>query len=270
MSLVLDTQKRVVELNPAAELEERNEELDAFAHTVAHDLKNPLAYIVGYAEIAKMERDSLPSDEFERHLDNIVRNARRASEIVDGLLLLASTRRIDVEPEPLEMAQIVGEALERLYWEIEDSGAEIIVPQASAWPVALGSPDWIEEVWINYISNAIKYGGRPKEGIPPHIELGCDENELTALQTCKLANFFRFWVRDNGLGLTAEERKRLFVPFTRLDNVDTKGHGLGLSIVRRIVEKLGGEVGVESEPGSGSLFYFTLPAQVGEALDKGA
>ena len=75
----------------------------------------------------------------------------------------------------------------------------------------------------------------------------------------------RFWVRDNGPGLTPEEQARLFTPFTRLDQIDTKGHGLGLSIVRRIVEKLGRQVGVESEVGRGSVFSFTLPGIAGQA-----
>jgi signal transduction histidine kinase len=69
----------------------------------------------------------------------------------------------------------------------------------------------------------------------------------------------RFWVRDNGEGMTEDERARLFTPFTRLHQVKAEGHGLGLSIVRRIVDKLGGDVGVESEPGAGSTFFFTLP-----------
>jgi signal transduction histidine kinase len=68
-----------------------------------------------------------------------------------------------------------------------------------------------------------------------------------------------FWVRDNGLGLTVEAQKKLFTPFTRLEQMHTQGYGLGLSIVQRIIEKLGGQVGVESEPGQGSTFFFTLP-----------
>jgi two-component system sensor histidine kinase/response regulator len=75
----------------------------------------------------------------------------------------------------------------------------------------------------------------------------------------------RFWVRDNGPGLTPEDQARLFLPFTRLDQARATGHGLGLSIVRRIVEKLGGQVGVESEVGRGSIFFFTLPAVAGQA-----
>jgi signal transduction histidine kinase len=97
------------------------------------------------------------------------------------------------------------------------------------------------------MSNAIKYGGQP-----PRVELGADVAS---------DGMIRFWVRDNGDGLTKAEQSRLFVPFTRLSQASVEGHGLGLSIVQRIVEKLGGAVGVESEgaPGRGSVFYFTLP-----------
>jgi signal transduction histidine kinase len=105
-------------------------------------------------------------------------------------------------------------------------------------------------VWVNYISNAVKYGGTPPAA--PRVELGGE------VQPDGMA---RFWVRDNGSGLTQEQQTRLFTPFTQLNQVRARGHGLGLSIVRRIVEKLGGQVGVESSgvPGEGSLFYFTLP-----------
>ena len=101
-------------------------------------------------------------------------------------------------------------------------------------------------MWTNYISNGLKYGGQP-----PRLELGA---------SVESNGMVRFWVRDNGQGLTAEAQQFLFTEFTRLDGIRVEGHGLGLSIVRRIVEKLGGEVGLESEVGRGSLFYFTLPA----------
>ena len=120
------------------------------------------------------------------------------------------------------------------------------MPDHFDWPIASGYAPWIEEVWVNYVSNAIKYGGRP-----PHIELGA---------TRQANDTIRFWVRDNGGGLTLEEQSRLFTAFTRLHQARAKGHGLGLSIVKRIIEKLGGTVGVESEIGAGSTFYFILPA----------
>jgi len=140
------------------------------------------------------------------------------------------------------MGAIVSEAQSRLAYMIEQYQAEIITP--TDWPTAQGYASWVEEVWINYLSNAIKYGGEC-----PQIELGATvQNDDTV----------RFWIKDNGPGLTAEEQKELFIPFTRLNQIRTEGHGLGLSIVERIVEKLGGTVGVESTAGQGSTFFFTL------------
>ena len=145
------------------------------------------------------------------------------------------------------MASIVTEAQGRLAYLIEEHQAEIISPDT--WPVALGYGPWVEEVWVNYLSNAIKYGGQP-----PRVELGATE---------QADGMVRFWVRDNGPGLAPREQARLFTPFTQLAQFRPKGHGLGLSIVRRIVEKLGGQVGVESEMGWGSVFTFTLLGMAG-------
>jgi two-component system sensor histidine kinase/response regulator len=142
------------------------------------------------------------------------------------------------------MLGIVIDAQQRLVDKIEEYQAEIVLPEA--WPVAVGYGPWIEEVWVNYLDNGIKYGGRP-----PRLELGAERLPDSRI---------RFWVRDNGPGITPEEQSRLFRPFTRLDQADTKGHGLGLSIVRRIVEKLDGEVEIESQIGQGSTFAFILPA----------
>jgi PAS domain S-box-containing protein len=231
----------------AAELEARNEELDAFAHTVAHDLKNPLGILIGYSEILGDEeyRPTLSAKKMNKYLQAIARNGRKMSRIVNELLLLAGLRQTEVEMGPLDMAAIMTEVQQRLAGMIEEHHAEVTLPDT--WPEALGYGPWVEEVWVNYLDNAIKYGGRP-----PRVELGGTEQP---------DGLRRFWVRDNGHGLTPEEQSRLFTPFTRLEQVRVKGHGLGLSIVRRIVEKLGGEVGVESEEGKGSVFSFTLPGE---------
>lgn len=220
-------------------------ELDAFAHTVAHDLKNPLGVTINYAQLVKNYAESMSPEHLQQSIESIIRNGLKMNNIINELLLLASVRKEQVELEPLEMAGIVVEAQDRLAYMIQEAQAQIIIPDE--WPVALGYGPWVEEVWVNYLSNAIKYGGKP-----PCVALGA---------TAHPDGMIQFWVQDNGQGLSPAEQARLFVPFTRLDQARAEGHGLGLSIVQRIVEKLGGRVGVESEgmPGQGSVFSFFLP-----------
>lgn len=225
------------------QLQEQNRELEAFAHTVAHDLKNPLATLISLFELQKLDAEQ------GRHLpDELLKigpqTAYRMFNIIDELLLLASVRKEDVLISPItDMAGIVQHATDRLFAMIDEYQPEIVAQ--SSWPSAMGYGPWVEEIWVNYLSNAIKYGGTP-----PHIQLGADITQN---------NMARFWVRDNGHGLEPEKQDILFTEFTRLDTIRVTGHGLGLSIVRRIVDKLGGQVGVESNPGQGSLFYFELP-----------
>jgi len=236
------------------ELQTRNEELDAFAHTVAHDLKTPLNSLVGYGWLLEQRSAEISDKELLRDSQMIMQTANKMNTIINELLLLASVRKMEkIEVEPLDMANIVAQARVRLADLIEQHQAEVIV--AGDWPAALGRDQWVEEVWANYMSNALKYGGQP-----PRVELGVDLFPDTCANEGEVnEGMVRFWVRDNGPGLTSEEQARLFTPFTRLDQVSAKGHGLGLSIVRRIVEKLGGQVGVESKVGQGSVFSFTLP-----------
>lgn len=221
-------------------------ELDAFAHTVAHDLKNPLAVLVSYASMLELRYDQLPNGDIRRYLDSLSRGARKMANIVDELLLLSGVRkREEITLEPLAMADVVEEAQQRLGDMVDEYEGEIIVT-TDAWPTALGHGPWIEEIWVNYLSNALKYGGEP-----PRVELGASNHDGEQVT---------FWVRDNGSGLDLAARERLFTPFERLGQARTEGHGLGLSIVQRIAEKIGGTVGVESTVGEGSTFYFTLPA----------
>ncbi|MEA3308409.1 MAG: hybrid sensor histidine kinase/response regulator [Chloroflexota bacterium] len=223
------------------DLQIRNKELGVFAEYAAHDLKAPLAPIVGFAET--LADKSFSRADMQQYLRRIARSGRKMANVVDELLQLASIRKEDVPVVPLEMADIVAAARERLSDMATEYGAQITVQEH--WPVALGHASWIEEAWVNYLSNAIKYGGEP-----PCIEVG-GERQFAMV---------RFWVRDQGPGLTASEQQRVFTPFERLSQVRARGHGLGLGIVRQIVEKLNGEVGVESVQGEGCTFYFTLPA----------
>jgi signal transduction histidine kinase len=237
-----------------AELSVRNEELDAFAHTVAHDLKNPLYMLIGFSDLLSDAHIAMTDRERQECYRGIARVAYKMDSIVKELLLLAQVRQVDVETKPLNMAGILAEVQQRLASMIAEYRAEVVAP--TAWPTAMGHASWIEEVWVNYLSNALKYGGRP-----PRIELGAAPlaDSPPFAGEGKSGSMVRFWVRDNGAGIASEDQARLFVPFTRLSPARVGGHGLGLSIVRRIVEKLGGQVGVESQLGHGSVFSFTLP-----------
>lgn len=245
----LQTIAQMLDITARKEAEEAREqliaELNAFSHTVAHDLKNPLALTKGYAELLLKNPDLMASTELPTILNAILSGATKMQAIINDLMLLSTVRKMDkIKVAPLAMGEIVDEALSRIPHLVEQYHATLTIP--ADWPSAVGYAPWIEAIWSNYLSNAIKYGGRP-----PAVTLGA---------TREADNMIRFWIRDNGNGLTPAEQDILFKPFTRLGQNDAEGHGLGLSIVHRIVEKLGGEVGIESEGSNGSVFSFTLPA----------
>ena len=224
-------------------LAEQNEELEAFAHTVAHDLKNPISAIL-MAAVAASD-PALDEREKKSFLADIKGTAVKMNSITDNLMMLARVRKSEIHLEALDMQEILNSVFVRLRPMIQEHQAEIHSQQD--WPVAVGYAPWIEEVWANYLSNAIQYGGEP-----PCIQIGA---------TTQPDGMLRFWIRDNGSGIPLEEQSKLFKPFSQIQTLKSIGHGLGLSIVRRIIERLDGQVGVESQPGQGSTFYFTLPAK---------
>lgn len=224
------------------ELRQTNSELDAFSHTVAHDLKSPLSVLLGFADLLENEITNLDMNDTVEYLRTMGQTTQKMISIVDELLLLSQMRKVDVTLIPVDMEFTVNESLMGLAYLRSQHNAEITVT-TEEWPPAFGYPAWIEAVWSNYISNAIKYGGEP-----PRIEIGATEE----------GDWIRYWVRDNGEGLTHEQISMLFKPFERLHTERAKGHGVGLTIVQRIMEKLGGRVHVASEPGRGSEFSFLL------------
>lgn len=246
-TVAVNGQKHVPE--PSAELladlRAQVEELDAFNHTVAHDLKNPLSILLGFADILIHDYASSEDEILEQAVRVIIENGRRMENIIDELLLLAEVRTVEQIPLlPLKMPAVIDITRRRLSNLIKEYNAEIVTPES--WPQAMGHEAWVEEIWVNYLSNAIKYGGPS-----PRVEVGGETMG---------EGMVRFWVRDFGAGIDPVDQLRLFIPFTKLQQANTKGYGLGLSIVQRIAKRLGGAVGVESKPGEGSLFWFTLPA----------
>jgi PAS domain S-box-containing protein len=235
------TSRKQIELELAA----RNAELDAFSHTVAHDLKSPLQGIIGYANLLAEMITEDPTGELAETLGMIPRHAFKMSQIIDSLLLLAGLRDATVTLDPVDVQPVVEGALMRFQQPIQDRGIRVTVDPDL--PPALAYGPWLEEVFANLIGNAVKYIGRDNPA--PRI----------SIHGYRCADVVRYEVEDNGLGIKPENRQRLFQMFARFHQGESKGHGLGLSIVQRIVTRLGGTLGVESEVGKGSTFWFALP-----------
>jgi signal transduction histidine kinase len=256
----IESYKKALSQNSSAEKDQLIRDLNSFAQTVAHDLKTPLTTILGFATMLADNQAKIPPEQQKDALLSIAKTAMKMNNIIQELLLLAAVRQSKVKTGPILMANVVNSVKQRLWGVILDANAQVIIPEASSWPKVIGYGAWVEEVWINYVSNAIKYGGNPAR-----VELGSDSDYCKSVSGRSMA---RFWVRDNGNGLDAASKAQLFNQFTRLDQVRADGHGLGLSIVARVIEQLGGEVGVDTELGQGSTFFFTLPMVVVEPLTR--
>ncbi len=227
------------------QLAEQNSELDAYAHSVAHDLKNPLTTILGTLRIARAKAHDLPEAQLQVMLAMADRNAAKMQEIIEALLLMGSVRKeTELNLHTIDMETVVAEVLQRLEIQAREAEATIQVPETFL-PVA-GVRTWVEQVLMNYVSNAIKYGGeRPQINISSH----------------HLANgLVRYSVMDKGPGVADSDIPDLFGAFERFGNLSKEGHGVGLSLVKRIVEKLGGAVSYQRREGGGSIFSFDLPA----------
>lgn len=229
----------------ATELEQRNRELDAYGHTVAHDLKSPLNLILGYADmLATFSPEELAAEGLNG-LQKIMQSATHMAEMIDQLLLLASTRNATEQTNIIEIDPLVTMALARFEYDLFER--KIAVEVGATFPKAVGHAPWVVEIFANLIGNAIKYIGV--------------ENETPSIRIVgqRVADYSRYEVHDTGVGIEPKDQDRLFQMFSRLHPTLADGMGLGLSIVHRLVIQLNGQVGVESTPGQGSTFWFTLP-----------
>lgn len=229
----------------AAELEQRNQELDAYGHTVAHDLKSPLNLILGYADMLAIYTPEELVANAPTSLQRIIDSALRMAEMIDQLLLLAATRDAIEQTTTIDVEPLVMLALDRFEHEIAERG--IAVEVGHALPKAVGHSPWVVEIFANLIGNAIKYLGLQNPN--PSIRILGQRD----------GGYSRFEVHDTGVGIEPSDQERLFRMFSRLHPNMAEGTGLGLSIVHRMVTRQNGMVGVESIPGIGSTFWFTLP-----------
>ncbi len=221
-----------------------NSELTHFAYTVSHDLREPLRMIQSYSQlIGRRHADSM-GPEVRQLFDYISDGARRMDRTIDGLLQFGRATHGDLSATPTDSAVALREVLGDLSSRIQETGARLAF--STDLPTVQCLPGGLALVFQNLIANAINYA-RP--GIAPHIEIGATASP----KHCT------FYVRDNGQGIPAEHHTRIFSMFTRLHGDETPGTGIGLATVRRILERSGGRIWVESTPGAGSTFWFTLP-----------
>lgn len=229
----------------AARLQASNEELQSFAYVASHDLQEPLRSIVSFSQLVdRRYRGRLDADADE-YLGYIVEGGRRLQELIKDLLLVS---RVDTGARPLEpidSRRVVESVLHTLGVPRDHDGATV---EVGPLPVVMADPSQLELVFLNLIGNALKYR---RADVTPRVRVRADRE----------SSYWRFSVEDNGIGIDPEYFDRIFVMFQRLHTRDEyEGTGIGLAIVKKVVEGLGGEVHVESVPGKGSTFTFTIPA----------
>ena len=259
------------------ELVRANKELEDFTYIVSHDLKAPLVNIQGFSKrletvcnrVVQELKEIYPEvdggdlkerlggliEEMEKKvpqsLDFIFKGVGRMSSMVEDLLHLS---RLSTRPVPrtdVDISELVQEVLGTMRYQIESRGIEVKLGQL---PVVYCEGSRIKEVFSNLISNAIMYIG--EDNPSPRIEVGYRDE----------GDHHLFFVRDNGIGISKEDQEKIFRIFTRLGEARPEGHGMGLAFVKKIVERHGGRIWVESEKGKGSTFYFTVSKHLEEVV----
>ncbi|MBZ0300745.1 MAG: PAS domain-containing protein [Anaerolineae bacterium] len=231
----------------AAELKAHNSELDSFSHTVAHDLKSPVTSVIGYSQfLLELGADTVNEELGQQYLLRINQSGHKMSQMIDGLLILAQLGQNEAPQTTVNMTVAARAALERFKMDIDERHIQIELE--SSLPSVSGQAIWLEEVFANLISNAIKYIGQ--NNLAPRI----------IIRGFQDGDSLRYEVEDNGLGVAEDSKSRLFEMFARFHRNEALGLGLGLSIVLRIVQRLGGRVGVDSKATGGSIFWFKLPS----------
>lgn len=241
--LKLHQQKQLLAQHNAA-LEERNEELNSFSHIVAHEIKEPLRIVSGFAEYLKGDYKGRLNDKADGYLRRIDEECRRMTQAVESLLEYADTGRARMSSERENLESLVEQALSALEHTIRETGTRV---EVCPLPTVRGDRARLIRVFQSLISNAIKFRGDE----PPCVRIAADRE----------GEFWRISVADNGLGIDDDFHKSVFAPLRRLYEDKYEGTGLGLAMCRRIVEQHGGRIWIQpTAPGNGTTFFLTLPA----------
>jgi signal transduction histidine kinase len=220
-------------------------EMEEFIYNISHDLRSPLVTLMGFASAMKEDFSGQLPPAAEKYLQYIINGANRLDARLAALLDYSRVGRMSGKAEQVPFAEILQEAGSMLKSLLEKRQAEITA--ITDFPIIYCDRERIVKVMVNLISNAINYTPEERR---PHVEIGCRRED----------NNFRFWVRDNGIGIDPELREKIFELFYRIKELNkVEGAGMGLSLTRKIIASLGGEISVAAEGAIGSTFYFTLP-----------
>jgi signal transduction histidine kinase len=229
------------------ELSEMVAGLESFNRMVSHDLRGPLGGMAGLLQMAERALATHDLATVQRILPVVQRQAQTSADLVAALLELARVGEAPLQPRPVALASVVGEALAQLSQPTPALGKDARHPavHVQALPELTADPTLLRQLYVNLIGNALKFS---REVATPRVEVGFLLHEGQTL----------LFVRDNGVGFASEAAPQLFTPFARLHSGQFEGTGVGLSIVKRIVERHQGHIWAESAPGQGATFYFTL------------
>ncbi|HRG88804.1 MAG TPA: ATP-binding protein [Chitinophagales bacterium] len=226
-----------------AELREANQALEAFSYSVSHDLKAPVRAINNFVKIISKDCSQQLTPDIAELLEHIESNSLRMNSIIEDLLTLARHNRTNLDYKEVDMTMLVNKVWGFMAHSMPNSASLQVEPL----PVVEADASMIEQVVVNLLSNAVKYSSRTPQA---KVNVGCRTED---------GNYV-FYIKDNGAGFDMQYYDRLFGVFERLHSAsEFDGTGVGLYLVKRIVEKHGGSVWAWSQPGEGAEFYFTLP-----------
>jgi PAS domain S-box-containing protein len=233
------------ELTALAErLRDANQNLEEFAYSISHDLRAPIRAIEGFARIL-LEAQSQRDAESNEYLKRIATIAEQANALITNLLTYSQLGQGDLLCQPVSLTRVLQTVLQQLEAEIQQHQAQITVE--SPLPTVMGNFPLLIQVLTNLLSNAIKFASPSRS---PQVRIWAEPRSKST----------RLWVEDNGIGIAPADQQRIFQAFERLHGIEEyPGTGIGLAIVRRGIDRMGGQVGVDSQPGQGSRFWIELP-----------
>lgn len=237
----------------ASEINNRYEELENFAYIVAHDLKSPLNGIIGSAEILKLNFIDKINDDGKQFLQNISLASKRMSTLISDLLEFARAGSVEFTKEPISINKMLDEIETEIRYTLNERNVTFVIQ--NNLPSCICDPVRFSQVWRNLISNSIKYNNKTS----PRIEIGLNNDHSQ--------NSYCFFLKDNGIGIEESCFEKIFMPFQRAvrDN-QYEGTGIGLAIVKRVIEFHRGQIWVESKINEGTTFYFTIPKLSDESI----